>query len=131
MMDKSVKELREELEKANEKIKSLQSQDAVVSQENTCVTFLNLEEGFGARTILCPKRDGLGLVKGKRRGNDGRLYDCVVGNPEESYWINYRMVNTKKGPRLLLEITGLEDNVKLQDDNLIEDKSGSKEEIAF
>ena len=130
-MDKSVKELREELEKANEKIKSLQSQDAVVSQENTCVTFLNLEEGFGARTILCPKRDGLGLVKGKRRGNDGRLYDCVVGNPEESYWINYRMVNTKKGPRLLLEITGLEDNVKLQDDNLIEDKSGNDKEIAF
>ena len=130
-MDKSVKELREELEKANEKIKSLESQDVVVSQENTCVTFLNLKEDSGARTILCPKRDGLGLVKGKRRGNDGRLYDCVVGNPEESYWINYRMVNTKKGPRLLLEITGLEDNVKLQDDNLIEDKSGNDKEIAF
>ena len=130
-MDKSVKELREELEKANEKIKSLQSQDAIVSQENTCVTFLNLEEGSGSRTILCPKRDGLGLVKGKRRGNDGRLYDCVVGNPEESYWINYRMVNTKKGTRLLLEITGLEDNVKVQDDNLIEDKSGNDKEIAF
>ena len=130
-MDKSVKELREELEKANEKIKSLESQDVVVSQDNTCVTFLNLEEGFGARTILCPKRDGLGLVKGKRRGNDGRLYDCVVGNPEESYWINYRMVNTKKGPRLLLEITGLEDNVKIQDENETKDENVNKAEIPF
>jgi hypothetical protein len=41
------------------------------------------------------------------------------------------MVNTKKGPRLLLEITGLEDNVKIQDENETKDENVNKAEIPF